>query len=284
MNLHVIDTGFFKLDGGAMFGVVPKSLWNRKHPADENNMCTWAMRCLLIENGDQLVLIDTGMGNKQNEKFFSFYYLQDTVTLKDSLAKKGFHPDDITDVVLTHLHFDHVGGSVSADSAKEKFFPTFKNAKYWTNEGHWNWANNPNPREKASFLQENFASIQANGQLSFVPENDWIGKGPFEWMDILFVNGHTEKQMVPIIKMKDKTIVYMADLLPSVHHIGMAWVMAYDVRPLETMKEHQKFLPEVLKNNYYLFLEHDAHNEVCTLHETERGIKLKDTYRLADIL
>ncbi len=284
MNLHVIDTGFFKLDGGAMFGVVPKSLWNKKHPADENNMCTWAMRCLLIENGDQLVLIDTGMGNKQSEKFFSFYYLQDTITLHDSLAKKGFHPDDITDVVLTHLHFDHVGGAVSLDDQKERFYPTFKNAKYWTNASHWQWANEPNARERASFLQENFASLKANDQLHFVPETDWMGKGPFDWMDMLFVNGHTDKQMIPLIRYQDKTIAYMADLLPSIHHIPVAWVMAYDTRPLLTLEERKRFLPQAVEENYYLFLEHDAHNEVCTLQNTEKGVKLQDTHRLADII
>ncbi|MGB0165757.1 MAG: MBL fold metallo-hydrolase, partial [Luteibaculum sp.] len=191
----------------------------------------------------------------------------------------------ITDVVLTHLHFDHCGGAVKADTLKEKFYPTFKNAKYWSNQSHWNWANEPNPREKASFLKENFASIEANSQLNFIPENDWIGPGPFPWMDILFVNGHTEKQMIPIIKYReDKTLVYTADLLPSVHHIGLSWIMAYDVRPLETMKEHQKFLPQALSKNWYLFLEHDPQNEICTLMETEKGIKLGATLSLNEWL
>lgn len=284
MELHVIDTGFFKLDGGAMFGVVPKSLWNKKHPADENNMCTWAMRCLLIEDGDRLVLIDTGMGNKQNEKFFSYYYLQDTVTLEESLKKKGFSTDDVTDVVLTHLHFDHVGGAVSLDAKTGIFHPTFKNAKYWTNQEHWQWATKPNAREKASFLKENFMSLEESGQLNFIGTNSWIGKGPFPWMDILFVNGHTEKQMIPIIKYQDKSIVYMADLLPSVHHIPVPWVMAYDTRPLLTMEERSKFLPEAVTKGYYLFLEHDAHNEVCTLKEGERGIGLGSVMSLKDIV
>ncbi len=282
MELHVIDTGFFKLDGGAMFGVVPKSLWSRKHAPDENNMCTWAMRCLLIEDGDRLVLIDTGIGNKQSEKFFSYYFLQDTVTLEASLKEKGFSTDDVTDVVLTHLHFDHVGGAVVFNK-DGKAQPTFKNAKYWSNQAHWQWANEPNDREKASFLKENFEAIQQSGQLSFVKESDWIGAGPFDWMDILFVDGHTEKQMIPLIKYQGKTIAYMADLLPSIHHIPIPWVMAYDTRPLLTLEERAKFLPQAVSEEYFLFLEHDAHNQVCTLKSSEKGIILNEALSLQDI-
>ncbi|TXC81328.1 MBL fold metallo-hydrolase [Luteibaculum oceani] len=283
MNLHVIDTGFFKLDGGAMFGVVPKSLWNKRHPADENNMCTWAMRCLLIEDGDKLVLIDTGMGDKQSEKFFSFYYLQDTITLEQSLAKKGFHPDDITDVVLTHLHFDHCGGAVSLNASKGNFYPTFKNATYWSNSHHWEWAMYPNAREKASFLKDNFECLESSGQLKHLDVSDWIGNGPFPWMNILFVNGHTDKQMIPIIKYKEKQIVFTADLLPSIHHIPVAWVMAYDTRPLITLEERQRFLPEAVSNEYYLFLEHDAHHEMCTLKDSEKGVVLDKTLSLDEL-
>lgn len=282
MELHVIDTGFFKLDGGAMFGVVPKSLWSRKHAPDENNMCTWAMRCLLIEDGDRLVLIDTGIGNKQSEKFFSYYFLQDTVTLEASLKEKGFSTDDVTDVVLTHLHFDHVGGAVVFNK-DGKAQPTFKNAKYWSNQAHWQWANEPNDREKASFLKENFEAIQQSGQLNFVKESDWIGAGPFDWMDILFVDGHTEKQMIPLIKYQGKTIAYMADLLPSIHHIPIPWVMAYDTRPLLTLEERAKFLPQAVSEEYFLFLEHDAHNQMCTLKSSEKGIILNETLSLQDI-
>lgn len=283
MELHVIDTGFFKLDGGAMFGVVPKTLWSRKHAPDENNMCTWAMRCLLIEDGDRLVLIDTGIGNKQSEKFFSYYFLQDTVTLEASLKAKGFSTDDVTDVVLTHLHFDHVGGAVVFNK-EGKAQPTFKNAKYWSNQAHWQWANEPNDREKASFLKENFESIQQSGQLNFVKESNWVGAGPFDWMDILFVNGHTEKQMIPLIKYRGKTIAYMADLLPSIHHIPIPWVMAYDTRPLLTLEERAKFLPQAVSEEYFLFLEHDAHNQVCTLKSSEKGIVLNETLSLQDII
>lgn len=282
MELHVIDTGFFKLDGGAMFGVVPKSLWSRKHAPDENNMCTWAMRCLLIEDGNRLVLIDTGIGNKQSEKFFSYYFLQDTVTLEASLKEKGFSTDDVTDVVLTHLHFDHVGGAVVFNK-DGKAQPTFKNAKYWSNQAHWQWANEPNDREKASFLKENFEAIQQSGQLNFVKESDWIGAGPFDWMDILFVDGHTEKQMIPLIKYQGKTIAYMADLLPSIHHIPIPWVMAYDTRPLLTLEERAKFLPQTVSEEYFLFLEHDAHNQMCTLKSSEKGIILNETLSLQDI-
>ena len=283
MNLYVIDTGFFKLDGGAMFGVVPKSIWNRKHPADENNMCTWAMRCLLVETGDRLILIDTGMGNKQSEKFFGFYYLQDTVTLEDSLAKHGFSVNDVTDVFLTHLHFDHVGGAIQWDNGKEKLVPTFPNARYWSNESHWDWAVNPNPREKASFLKENILPIRESGQLNFVRESDWLTPDVFPGFDVLFVNGHTEKQMLPVLHYKGHTIIYTADLIPSVHHLGLAYVMGYDVRPLDTMQERQRLYNEFIPQDALLFFEHDAHHELAIPETTERGVKVSQTLSLKEL-
>lgn len=279
MNLHVINTGNFKLDGGAMFGVVPKSLWNRLNPADENNMCSWSMRCLLIEDGDRLILIDNGMGDKQNEKFFGFYYLHGDDSLDKSLKSAGFSKDDITDVFLTHLHFDHCGGSIIREG--EKLVPNFKNARYWSNKSHWEWATNPNPREKASFLKENIMPIQESGQLNFI---DLHGASPFENMGIYFVDGHTEKQMLPVIKYKDKTIVFMADLLPSTAHIPMPYVMAYDVRPLVTMQEKGDFLKKALEDDYILFFEHDPVNECCVLKDTEKGIRASNTFKLKEVL
>lgn len=279
MELHVIETGNFKLDGGAMFGVVPKSLWNRRHPADENNMCTWSMRCLLIEEGNRLMLIDTGIGDKQDNKFFSFYFLHGDDSLDKSLKAKGFHPNDVTDVFLTHLHFDHCGGALIRNG--EKIVPKFPNAKYWSNSEHWKWATEPNPREKASFLKENILPIQESGQLNFV---DPSTKSPFDFMDIIYVDGHTDKQMLPVISYKDKKMVFCADLLPSIHHIPIPWVMAYDTRPLLTMKEKTQFLDEAMANEYILFFEHDANNQCASLQKTEKGIRLGETFDLAEIL
>lgn len=281
MKLHVINTGFFKLDGGAMFGVVPKSLWERTNPADEKNMCTWTMRCLLIEDGDRLILIDNGIGNKQDAKFFSYYYLHGDHSLDSSLKAAGFDRHDITDMFLTHLHFDHCGGGVDyVGENRDRLELHFPNAKYWSNEDHWNWATTPNAREKASFLKENILPMQESGHLEFV---DFNKPSPFSQFDIHTVDGHTDKQMLPKIKYKDQTLVFMADLLPSVGHIPLPYVMGYDTRPLITLKEKGEFLEEAADNGYVLFLEHDSVNECCTVKRTERGVKLDRTFSLSEL-
>lgn len=274
MKLHVIDTGFFKLDGGAMFGVVPKSIWQKSNVPDENNLCTWAMRCLLVEDGDRLILIDNGIGDKQDPKFFSHYYLHGEDSLVKSLNKVGFSEQDVTDMFLTHLHFDHCGGGVKY--AGEKLELVFKNATYWSNEEHWKWATQPNPREKASFIKENILPIQESGHLKFVKEKEL----PF---DIFYAFGHTDKMMIPKIEYKGKTICYMADLLPSVGHIPLPYVMGYDTRPLLTMEEKERFLNEAADKEYVLFLEHDAVNECCTVKRTEKGVRLDKTFSLAEL-
>ncbi|CAN5128845.1 MBL fold metallo-hydrolase [soil metagenome] len=279
MRLYTIDTELFKLDGGAMFGVVPKSIWHKLNPADDNNMCNWAMRCLLIEDGNKLILIDNGLGNKQDAKFFAHYYLHGNDTLNKSLVKHGFAKDDITDVILTHLHFDHCGGSI--DKIDNKLVPAFKNAIYWSNERHWEWATKPNARERASFLKENILPIQESGQLKFVPDKE--GYQLFDNMRIRYVNGHTEAMMLPQINYNGKTIVFMADLLPATFHIPLPYVMAYDMFPLTTLNEKRSFLNEALDNNYILFFEHDPFTECCTLQQTERGIREKDKMNLVDI-
>lgn len=279
MKLHTIDTGFFKLDGGAMFGVVPKTIWNKTNPADNNNLCTWAMRCLLVEDGDRLILIDTGIGDKQDQKFLNHYYLHGDATLDSSLAALGFHRDDITDVFLTHLHFDHVGGAVVRNG--ERLLPAFKNARYWSNPKHWDWATNPNDREKASFLKENILPIQESGQLQFIDAQEGINFA--EGFDIRFVSGHTEAMMLPLINYKSKKILYMADLLPSVGHLPLPYVMAYDMFPLTTLKEKKLFLTEALEQDYILYFEHDPVNECCTLQQTEKGIRAKDTFKLNEL-
>jgi glyoxylase-like metal-dependent hydrolase (beta-lactamase superfamily II) len=279
MNIHTIDTGFFKLDGGAMFGVVPKTIWNKTNPADENNLCTWAMRCLLIEDNNRLILIDTGIGNKQDARFFSHYYLHGEASLDSSLSKIGFHPDDITDVFLTHLHFDHVGGAVKRDD--ETLIPAFKNATYWSNKQHWDWAVYPNDREKASFLKENILPIQESGQLKFIETEDG---GQFtKDFNVRFVSGHTEAMMLPLISYKGKKILYMADLLPSVGHLPIPYIMAYDMFPLKTLYEKKLFLNEALENEYILYFEHDPVNECCTLQQTEKGIRVRDTFKLNEL-
>ena len=278
MKIHVLNTGFFKLDGGAMFGVVPKSLWSRTNPADENNMCSWALRSLLIEDGDRLMLIDTGMGDKQSDKFFSHYYLHGTDSLDKNLNKLGFSKDDITDVFLTHLHFDHCGGSVVWNEQKNGYRPNFKNAIYWSTENHWEWAVNPNGREKASFLKENILPIQESGQLKFIKNEGQLTKNVFNNIDVLFVDGHTENMMIPHIKYQGKTLVFMADLLPSVGHLPLPYVMGYDTRPLTTLKEKGAFLSFAEKNDYVLFLEHDSVNECCTLKNTEKGVRLDRSF------
>lgn len=279
MRIYPIETGNFKLDGGAMFGVVPKTLWQRTNPADDNNMISMGMRCMLIEDGDRLTLIDTGIGNKQSDKFFGYYYLYGDFSLDTSLAKYGFHRDDITDVFLTHLHFDHCGGAIQWNKDKTGYEPAFKNARFWSNQRHWDWAVNPNSREKASFLKENILPIEESGQLNFLHLNakDYVG------FDVLFKDGHTEKQMLPKIQYQDKTLVFMADLLPTAGHIPLPYVMGYDTRPLLTLKEKEAFLNEAADKEFYLFLEHDAYNEVITVKHTEKGVRLKDTFKFTDI-
>ena len=262
-----------------MFGVVPKSIWQKSNPADSNNLCDWAMRCLLIEDGHRLILIDNGIGNKQDEKFMGHYFLHGDDTLDKSLAAKGFNRADITDVFLTHLHFDHCGGSI--ERVGDKLVPAFKNAFYWSNAQHWEWAVNPNDREKASFLKENILPIQESGQLRFVANED--GTTFNEDIKIRFAFGHTDAMMLPQITYKDKTIVYMADLLPSIGHIPLPYVMAYDMFPLQTLKEKKTFLAEAATNNYILYLEHDPVNECCTLQHTEKGVRLAETFKLDDV-
>ena len=281
MTLHPIHTGNFKLDGGAMFGVVPKGLWERTNPADEKNLCTWAMRSLLIEDGDRLILIDTGIGNKQNEKFFSHYYLHGDHSLDASLAALGFNRNQITDVFLTHLHFDHVGGAVQWNADRTGYEPAFKNATYWTNERHWNCATRPNARERASFLSENILPLEESGQLKFIdiPESEHRVSTPLGF-DVFVVNGHTDAQMCPILPYKGQTVVFMADLLPSTGHIPLPFVMGYDTRPLLTLDERARIFTEAAEKDYRLFLEHDAYNEVCTLQMTEKGPSLADSGRL----
>lgn len=279
MKLYTIDTGYFKLDGGAMFGVVPKSMWQKANTPDENNMCTWAMRCLLIEHGNYKILVDNGMGTKQDEKFFSHYYPSGTDTIEKSLAKHGFTMDDITDVFLTHLHFDHCGGSIVREG--DKLVPAFKKAIYWSNHKHWQSALSPNDREKASFLKENILPIEESGQLRFVESAD--GEEWIEDIRIRYVNGHTDAMMLPQVKYNDTTILFCADLIPSVAHISMPWVMAYDMRPLDTLKEKQKILSEAAANNWILFFEHDPKIECCNLQQTEKGIRMKETFTLSEL-
>ncbi len=283
MKLYSVNTGYFKLDGGAMFGVVPKVMWNKLNPADENNLCNWAMRSLLIEDGNRLILIDNGIGDKQDDKFLGHYYLNGDDTLDKSLAKHGFSKDDVTDVILTHLHFDHCGGSIVREG--DKLIPAFKNATFWSNEQHWAWATKPNDREKASFLKENILPIEESGQLKFILPGETqfhqLSSSTFnENISIRFVSGHTESMMLPQIKYKDKTIVYMADLLPAAAHIPIPYVMAYDMFPLTTLNEKKSFLTEAVENDYVLFFEHDPKIECCTLQQTEKGVRMKESFRL----
>ncbi|HVU56929.1 MAG TPA: MBL fold metallo-hydrolase [Puia sp.] len=307
MQLYSIDTGLFKLDGGAMFGVVPKTLWSKVHPSDENNLCTWSMRCLLIQEGGKLILVDNGIGDKQDAKFFGHYYLHGNDSLDKSLAVHGFHRDDITDVLLTHLHFDHCGGSIRREG--DKLVPAFKNATYWSHSRHWKWATEPNEREKASFLKENILPIQESGQLKFVDQSiagasslstasanpgfstgatwsgaslDSISNVILPGLSVRLANGHTEAMMLPQLQYKGRTLIFMADLLPSVGHIPLPWVMAYDMFPLTTLREKKSFWQEAAAGDYVLMLEHDPENECCTLQATEKGIKVGNTFRLDD--
>ena len=280
MNLYTIDTGFFKLDGGAMFGVVPKSLWNKVNPADENNLCNWAMRCLLIEDGDRLILIDSGLGNKQDEKFFGHYYPNGEDTLIGSLKKHGFAPEDITDHVLTHLHFDHCGGSINWNKGRTGYELAFPNANYYVNKQHWDFSLNPNAREKASFLKENIVPMQESGHLKLVENEGEI----FPGFSVKFVFGHTDAMMIPHISYKDKTIIYMADLMPAHFYTSIPWIMAYDTRPLISMEEKARFLPDAAEKGHILFFEHDPVVECCTLEKTEKGVKVKETFKLKEIV
>lgn len=290
MNLYALETGNFKLDGGAMFGVVPKTLWQKTNPADANNMIDIAARSLLIEDGNRLILIDTGLGNKQSEKFFSYYHQWGDHSLDASLAKNGFHRDDITDVFMTHLHFDHCGGSIEWNTDRTGYQPAFKNATFWTNENHWQWATKPNVREKASFLKENLLPMQESGQLKYTTSASAASKGETSFLEkselgfgIHFVDGHTEKMMLPQITYKGKTLVFVADLIPTVGHIPVPYVMGYDTRPLLTINEKAAFLEQAVSEDYLLFFEHDAHNEICTLQRTEKGIRLHETFAFNEI-
>jgi glyoxylase-like metal-dependent hydrolase (beta-lactamase superfamily II) len=280
MKLHVINTGNLKLDGGAMFGVVPKVIWSKLYPCDENNLCNWAMRCLLVEDGQRRILLDCGIGDKQSEKFFSNYYLNGDDSLEKSLAAAGFTTDDITDVILTHLHFDHAGGAVRWNSDRTGYELTFRNATYRTSHRQWEWAVNANNREKASFLKENFLPIQENERLSLIEKDTEIYPGIM--LRLFF--GHTDGQVIPLITYAGKTIVFMADLLPSAAHIPLPYIMAYDTRPLLTLGEKDVFLKEASDKGYILFFEHDLYNECCTVHETEKGIRVKETFPLAAVL
>lgn len=277
MNLHIINTGKFKLDGGAMFGVVPQVIWKNLVTPDENNLCTWSMRCLLIEEGDRLILIDTGLGDKQSEKFFSYYFLSETIALEKTLNEKGFTTDDVTDVFLTHLHFDHCGGAVER-VAENSYRAVFKNATYWSNQSHWDWAITPNPREKASFLKENILPLQESGQLKMINPEKRTDDLPFE---ILFMDGHTEKQMLPKFNYKGRDCIFAADLIPSYAHVPLPYVMGFDVRPLVTMTEKKEFLKMAAENNSVLFFEHDAQNECASVKFSEKGVVIESLFPLS---
>ncbi len=282
MTIHSINTGNFKLDGGAMFGVVPKSIWSRTNPADSNNLCDWAMRSLIIEQDNRLILIDTGIGDKQEDKFFAHFHLSETDLFEQKLNNLGYSKSDITDVFLTHLHFDHCGGAIQWNKTRTGYEPAFRNAIYWSNEQHWEWATKPNPREKASFLKENILPIQESGQLQFIERTGSVASQIFPGIYALFVDGHTESMMLPKISYKGKTLVFMADLLPSVGHLPLPYIMGYDTRPLITMTEKEKFLDEAVKNNYILFFEHDRVNECCTVQQTDKGVRMDQSFRFED--
>ena len=284
MKIYPVECGNLKLDGGAMFGVVPKTIWTKTNPADDQNMIDIATRSLLIEDGDRLILIDTGMGNKQSDKFFGYYYLWGNHNIDSSLAKYGFTRDDVTDVFLTHLHFDHCGGAIQWNKDRTGYEPAFKNAKFWSNKDHWQWAVEPNPREKASFLTENIQPIKESGQLNFidVPHHNFNGTTPLGF-DLIFVDGHTDKQMLPKIQYKDKTIVYTADLIATAGHVPLVYVMGYDTRPLLTIKEKEIFLEKAVDEDWILAFEHDAHNQLATLKRTERGVRIDETFTFNEV-
>ncbi len=280
MKITPIETGNLKLDGGAMFGVVPKVLWSKVYPADENNLCNWAMRCLLVEDGDRKILIDNGIGDKQGENFLKHYYLNGDDTLEGSLAKAGVKPVDITDVILTHMHFDHCGGSVKWNKDKTGYELAFPNATYWVSRDQFNWATNPNRREKASFLKENILPIEESGHLKVIEnEGEHIPGIQFQLYD-----GHTAGQIIPVINYNGKKIAFMADLMPSTAHIPMPWIMAYDTRPLVTLKDRERFYKQALEENIILFFEHDLYHEAAILHNTEKGVRVKQAGKLADFV
>jgi glyoxylase-like metal-dependent hydrolase (beta-lactamase superfamily II) len=280
MKLYPIETGNLKLDGGAMFGVVPKVLWQKAYPCDENNLCNWSMRCLLVVDGERKILIDNGIGEKQDENWLKHYYLNGDATLESSLKKIGFKPEDITDVILTHMHFDHCGGSVKWNKGKTGYLLAFPNAKYWTSKQQFDWATHPNRREKASFLKENILPIQESGQLELVEEEGEYIPG----IEFKMYHGHTEGQVIPHIKYNGKTVVFTADLMPSAAHIPMPWIMAYDTKPLQTLDDRERFYAEALANDYILFLEHDLYNEACSLEETPKGVRVKAKGMLTDFI
>lgn len=285
MKLYPIQCGNFKLDGGAMFGVVPKTIWEKTNPADERNLIEMGMRSLLIEDGKKLILIDCGLGDKQNEKFFGHYSLYGNNSLENNLKKYGFVKDDITDVFLTHLHFDHCGGAIEWNDDKSGYRTSFKNAEFWTNENHWKWATEPNPREKASFLPENIQPIKESGQLRFLPlpSTGNYGFAPDLKMDVIFVDGHTEKMMLPVVQYQEKTIVFAADLIPTAGHVPLVYVMGYDTRPLLTLEEKEKFLKLCVDNEYLLFLEHDAHHELVSLKMTDKGVRIDEYLKFNEV-
>tara|TARA_B110000977_G_C11087776_1_gene495440 strand:- start:3641 stop:4501 length:861 start_codon:yes stop_codon:yes gene_type:complete len=284
MVLHPIEAGNFKLDGGGMFGVVPKTIWQRTNPADANNLIDIAARCLLVEEGNKLTLIDTGMGHKQSNQFFGYYSPWGPFNLKDSVKKAGFSMDEVTDVFLSHLHFDHVGGAVQWNKDRSAYEMAFKNAHFWTNKKHWDWATKPNAREKASFLKENLLPIEAAGQLRFLRDNTKVVQQASDFnFEVFYADGHTEKQMLPMIQYQGKTLVFMGDLLPTTGHIPLPYVMGYDTRPLLTLKEKAYFLDLAATHGYYLFLEHDAHHEVVTVKHTEKGVRLDEVFAFSEL-
>jgi glyoxylase-like metal-dependent hydrolase (beta-lactamase superfamily II) len=284
MNLYPINAGNFKLDGGAMFGAVPKTIWNKTNPADSKNLIDITARCLLIEDGERLILIDTGMGNKQSDKFFSYYSLWGNDTLEGSLKKAGFSVDDVTDVFFTHLHFDHCGGAIKRGSFSSGFEPVFKNAVFWTNEKHWNWALSPNKREGASFLKENLLPIEESGRLKFITSKDGVISFASELgFELFYADGHTEKQMIPIISYKGQKIAFAADLVPTAGHVPLSYIMGYDVRPLTTLEEKSFFLDYVVENNILLCLEHDSVNEILSLKKTDKGIRINEFLKCKDV-
>lgn len=285
MNLYPIETGNFKLDGGAMFGIVPKGIWQKTNPADGQNKIELAMRALLIEDGDRLILIDCGIGNKQSEKFFSHYDLWGDSSLAISLAKNGFSKEDITDVFLTHLHFDHCGGAVELDESGSSYRPAFKNARYWSNSAHWDWATNPNAREKGSFLPENFLILKESGVLNFIDlptSGNYLENSPLGF-DIIFADGHTDKQMLPLIKYKDKKIVYVADLVPTLGHIPLVYIMGYDTRPLLTLAEKEEFMKKAVEEDYLFFFEHDPYRELANVATTDKGIRMNSSFSFSEV-
>ena len=271
MQVDFIDTGYFKLDGGAMFGVVPRSMWAKKNPPDANNLCTWAARCLLIREGKRVIVVDTGLGDKQDAKFRSHFEPHGEATLVGSLAGFGVSPEDVTDVLLTHLHFDHVGGATRYDE-DGKIVTMFPNATYWSNDAHWAWASEPNPREAASFLRENLEPLKSSGQLDMVP----IERGrDYDWLpniSLRAVYGHTEAMMLPLIDLGGgQRLAYCADLLPSSFHVRAPWVMSYDIRPLDTLAEKQKLVAEAVSEGWLIGFEHDPRTAVARLVQDERG-------------